>query len=202
MFLFPISLVLALFLSCASGSKTALQTPQEGKSLLVGAILLENNGVEDVYEAKTAKITVILVGKSISNEKEKTEGYRVKTDENGYFMLQNVAPGAYVLKGIEADIGYETRLMLTSRWEGNEVIYYPVDTYIDYTVRVWPESRDDQIIDLGIHYFSIDAAFRTFHKQYPQLNNTALALKDKIHTQKNPTDYFREKHPDWEWFKK
>jgi hypothetical protein len=190
----------ALFLACASGSKVVLENPREGKSLLIGAILLENNGLEDVFEAKTARIMVIIVGKWEENGKEMTKGYRVKTDENGYYMIQNVPPGSYIIKGIEADIGYETRLMLTSRWEGNSLIYYPTDTMIDHTVRVWPPKITDRVINMNIVYFGIDAAMRTFNDTYPELKNTTLLLKDQKHTMKNPGDYFREKHPGWGWF--
>jgi hypothetical protein len=197
-----ITAVFGVLLSCASGSKTTLETPLKNQCLLVGAILLENNGLEDVYEAKTSRITVVIVGKWEENGKEMTKGYRVKTGENGYYMIQNVPPGSYVIKGIEADVGYETRLILTSRWEGNSQIFYPTDTMVDQTVRVWPPPITGPIIDMNIAYFSIDAAMRTYNDSYPELRNTTLVLKDQKHTMKNPVDYFREKYPNWEWFKK
>ena len=98
------SIIASLFVlfqmhGCATGSQIIMEEPQPEKSLLVGAILLENNGVEDVFESKTANIRVVVVGKSSIDGRE--EGYRVKTDENGYFMIPNVPPGAYVIKGIE-----------------------------------------------------------------------------------------------------
>lgn len=195
-----LTLLFGFFLACASGSKIVPEKPQEGKSLLVGAVLLENNGLEDVYEVKTARIMVIIVGKWEEDGKEMIKGYRVKTDDNGYYMIQNLPPGSYVIKGIEADIGYETRLLLTSRWEGNSQIYYPTDNMVDQTVRVWPSPITGPIIDMKIAYFAIDVAMRTYNDSYPELMNTTLVLKDRKHTMKNPLDYFREKHPEWEWF--
>ena len=183
---------------CATGSQIIMEEPQPEKSLLVGAILLENNGVEDVFESKTANIRVVVVGKSSIDGRE--EGYRVKTDENGYFMIPNVPPGAYVIKGIEVDLGYETRLLLTSRWEGNIQLYYPIDTIIDYTVRLWPESTNEKIINLQINYFSIDQAFRAIHRRFENLNNTALLLKDKTYTMENPATYFKIRYPHSAWF--
>ena len=185
---------------CASTVPLTLEEPRPGQSLLVGAVLLENDGIEEVYEAKTANIVVVLVGKSTRDGKETTESYRVKTDREGYFMLPNVPPGAYVLKGIEVDLGYETRLFLTSRWEGNQQIYYPGEGRIDHTVRVWPEAVNERVIDLQICYFRIDAALRTLHKRFPRLQNTALALRDKKYSMENPQDYFRAKYPGSAWF--
>ena len=65
---------------CTSTQKFVLAEPQADKSLVVGAILVENVGLEDVYEAKKANIVVTIVGKSIEAGKESTEGYRVKTN--------------------------------------------------------------------------------------------------------------------------
>jgi len=167
----------------------------------VGAVLVENDGVEDVYEAKTAKITVVIVGKAIVNGKEEARGYRLKTDRNGYFALANVPPGSYVVKGIEVDIGYSTRLLLTSRWEGNTQIYYPTEVFIDNNVRVWPKAANQKIINLGIRYFRIDQSKRVFDQVFSSLNNTPLALKNATYTMEDPAKYFQKKFPDWGWFR-
>ena len=193
-------LPIMLFLSCSTGSKFVKQEPQEGKCLLVGAVLVENDGVEEVYEAKTAKITVILVGKSTVGGEDQFEGYRVKTDENGYYILQNVPPGSYVLKGLELDLGYTTRLLVTSRWDGNTQLYYPTDTMIDNTVRVWPNPTQDKIINMGIAYFKIDFAMRVMHDRYRALQNATLSLKNKTYTMVSPVSYYKQIYPDWSWF--
>ncbi|MCB0296060.1 MAG: hypothetical protein KDG51_12670, partial [Calditrichaeota bacterium] len=98
------------------------------------------------------------------------------------------------------DLGYETRLFLTSRWEGNQQIYYPGEGRIDHTVRIWPEEVNTRVIDLRICYFRIDAALRTLHKRFPRLQNTALTLRDKTYTMENPQEYFRVKYPGSAWF--
>ena len=195
-----ILLLFMLMAGCAAPSRMVMEEPLPGKGLLVGAILLENSGIEDVYEAKTANIYVVIVAKYSEGGKTATRGYRVKTDDNGYFMIPNVTPGAFVVKGIEADLGFETRLKLTSRWEGNTQIYYPIDTIVDQTVRVWPEAREERITDLQICYFSIDAAFRTYHDRFPSLANQQLSLKDQAHTMSSPRDYFAAKYPQSAWF--
>jgi len=178
-----------LFLmNCAASKKTVLESPKPGKSLLVGAILVENVGLEDVYEARTANIMVVIVGRSEENGKEVTQGYRVKTNADGYYMIQNVPQGSYVIKGIEVDLGYETRMLVSSRWEGNTQFYYPENLMIDNTVRVWPPPSDQRVIDLQIRYFK-------------SINNAQLALPDIRYTMSDPEIYFHEKYPEWGWFK-
>ncbi|MCF7805461.1 MAG: carboxypeptidase-like regulatory domain-containing protein [Candidatus Marinimicrobia bacterium] len=189
-----------LLLSCAPSQKFSAEAPQPGKSLLVGAILVENVGLEDVYEAKTANIKVVIIGKSAENGREVTQAYHVKTNADGYYMIQNVPPGAYVLKGIEVDLGYETRMIISSRWEGNTQQYYPVSLMIDNIVREWPPASDQRVIDMRIRYFRIDAAKRIMYDDIESLSNAKLAITDKRYTMPDPEAYFREKFPDWGWF--
>ncbi len=194
-------LCLGLFLGCAATKKVAFQEPQQGKSLVLGAILVENLGLEEVYESKTDKITVVLVGKWSENGVEKIEGFRCRTDENGYFMLQNVPTGIYVIKGIEVDLGFSIHMLLTSRWEGNTQIFEPAGTMIDHIVRVWPAMEATRIIDLGIQYFRFEFSGTIHDQKLSQLRETRLGLKDKTYTMLPPTKYYTQKYPNWQWFK-
>jgi hypothetical protein len=179
-----------------------MEKAEPGKCLLTGAVLIENNGIEEKYESILKNIHVVIVGKYLENGEEITEGYKVKTDDNGYFILQNVPEGSYVLKGFEVDVGFETRLFVTSRWDGNKQIFYPgASTVIDYTVRVWPEPHEDKIIDMEINYFMIDQAMRVANNRFNLLENKPGALSGVTYTMKNPVVYFKAKYPTWEWFK-
>jgi hypothetical protein len=191
----------AIWLSCAAGQKVMLQEPVAGKSLLAGAVLVENLGLEDVYEAKTGKITVVIVGKWQENGKEKTAGFRVRTDEKGYFFLQNVNPGSWLIKGIEVDVGFSMHLLITSRWEGNTQIFEPAGTIIDDIVRVWPKAEEKKVIDLGIHYIRLEFSGQIHDQKFSRLQDTRLGLKDKTYTMSAPALYFSAKYPEWGWFK-
>jgi len=168
---------------------------------VAGAILVENLGLEEVYESRTAKITVVVVGRWIENGVEKVEGYRCRTDDMGYFMLQNVPRGVYVIKGIEVDLGFSIHMLLSSRWEGNTQIFEPAGNMIDYIVRVWPEKTPQRVIDLGIQYFRFDYSGRIHDQNFPELRAARLGLKDKSYTMAAPLSYFSSKYPDWQWFK-
>jgi hypothetical protein len=189
-----------LLLQCAaSGGRFVIQEPMEGLSLLVGAILVENDGIDELYHPITANITVVVVGKPAEDQKGDVRGYRVKTDKNGYFAIQNVPPGSYLIKGIELDVGYVNRMLIGSLWEGKWHRYVPVGSMIDYTVRYWPDAVRERVINLGIHYFKLDNAGRVYHDRFEALNGVSLGLKDVVHTMKNPKTYFHELYPDLKW---
>ena len=191
-----------LLMSCSGSKELVVEKPQEGKCMIVGAVLAENLGIEERYESILENIQVVIVGKFDEDGEEKEEGYRVKTDENGYFVLQNVPAGSYVLKGFEIDVGFSTRLFVTSRWDGNTQIYYPgYSNVIDYTVRVWPEPHTERIIDMGINYFLLDQAMRVANKKFNVLQDKQGNLPNATYTMKNPVDYYKSKYSTWEWFK-
>ncbi|MBN2413260.1 carboxypeptidase regulatory-like domain-containing protein [candidate division KSB1 bacterium] len=192
---------LTSLLECVSTNNTVvLQKPEPGKSLVVGAVLVENDGIDDLYQSKTSNIVVVVVGKSILNGNEEIKGYRTKTDKNGYFLLQNIPPGSYVLKGIEVDVGYTNHYLISSLWEGNQQRYIYEDKMIDYNVRSWPEEENSTVINLGINYFKLDNAGRIYDNRFKSLNNTVLGIKEKYHTMAAPDVYFKEQYPEIEWF--
>lgn len=199
--LFLILILTILVLSCSPTRSFVLEEPQEGKSLVLGAILVENVGIEDVYEAKTNNITVVIIGRHQQNGAEKIVGYRVKTDKDGYFALPNVPAGSFVVKGLEIDLAYNTHMLIGSRWEGNTQIYQTVDNMIDLHVAFWPPETSEKIINLQIRYFHIDASNRIFDQVFKSLQENRLNLEDKSYTMPSPLKYYQEKYPEWGWFK-
>jgi hypothetical protein len=192
-----------IFSGCGpSLSQLKMQEPEAGKCIVTGAILVENNGVDDYYQVIKKSIIVIVVGKSIINGVESIEGYRLKTDENGYFFLPNVPQGAYVVKGIELSLGYGGLRLITSRWDGARQIFLTAENMIDYVVRFWPEEITECVNDLGINYFMIDPSMGIYSNQYSELRGNVLALKDMTHTMTNPEVYYQEKYPKIKCFTK
>ncbi|HEX9971171.1 MAG TPA: hypothetical protein VGD14_03785 [bacterium] len=190
-----LSAALMILISCSTTQKMVFQEPEAGKSLLVGAVLVENDGIDDLYESKTSNITVVIVNKFTQDGKEGSKGYRIKTDKNGYFMVPNVWPGSFVLKGIEVDLGFTERYIISSMWEGNRQIFFVGANMIDYNVRIWPPESTEKIINLGINYFKLDNAGRILYENFKALNHAVLGLKDKNYTMPAPIDYFKEKYP-------
>ena len=198
-----ITLVVFMLYGCGgSGMQLIMREPEDGNCIVVGAILVENNGVDDVYNAVKSGIIAIVVGRSIQNGEEVLDAYRVKTDENGYFFLPNVPKGSYVLKGMEVTLGYKGLTMVTSRWDGTRQIYYPSESsMIDYVVRIWPDEETTRCIhDMGIRYFMVDPSMGIYANRFAELKNHTLALKDIPQTMVNPENYYRRQYPDIKCF--
>ena len=191
---------LSALIGCSTTQKMVFQEPEAGKSLTIGAVLVENDGIDDLYEAKTSNITVVIVNKYSQDGKEVSKGYRIKTDNNGYFIIPNVSPGSFVLKGIEVDLGFTERHIISSMWEGNRQFFFAGANMIDHNVRIGPAESKEKIINLGINYFKLDNAGRILYENFKALNNSVLGLKDKSYTIPNPVDYYKQKYPESKWF--
>jgi len=195
-----ILMLVCVIKSCTPARPFVLEDPLPDKSLLVGAILVENTGLEEVYEAKKANIVVIIVGKTIQDGKEVTQGYRVKTNQDGYYLISNVPPGSYVIKGIELDLGFETHMLIGSYWDGDVQVYRPEQLMIDHTVQIWPAVSGGRIINLNIRYFRIDAAERIGYDSFKKIESAAVSLPQIQHTMTNPVEYFKTQYPATVWF--
>jgi hypothetical protein len=195
------TLVVFMLYGCGGGMQMIMQEPEAGKCIVVGAILVENNGVDDVYNAIKSGVIAVIVGRSMQNGEEVVEAYRIRTDENGYFFLPNVPRGSYVLKGIEVTLGYKGLTLFTSRWDGTRQIYYASDSnMIDHVVRSWPEENTRCVNDMGIRYFMVDPSMGIYANRFAELKDHALALKDNPQTMVNPENYYRRQYPDIKCF--
>lgn len=188
---------------CAATGNYLTEEPQPGKSLLVGAILVENFGIGDIYDSKTAGITVKIVGKYEENGQEVTKTYRTKTDSKGYYMLQNVEPGSYIVKGLEMNLVPNESTYVTAIWDGERRYYEITEQQQDYIVRFWPPEKTDRVIDMGIMHFEVGITDRghVLYNRISQLNNNTLQLPGIKYTMKNPVTYYKDMFPDWGWFK-
>ncbi len=195
-------LLMFLFTSCAATGRYVLEEPQPEKSLLVGAVLIENEGVGDLYEARKSNILVKIVGKYEEEGEEVTEVYRTRTDNNGYYMVQNVPPGSYVVKGLETFLVPNEKTIVTAIWEGPTKFYHFTDREFDYAVRRWPPPADEKILDMGILHLEVGTGERghIVHRVFNSLQNEGLALPGVRYTMPNPVDYYQERFPEWGWF--
>jgi len=177
-----------------------MESPREGNSVVIGAVLVENNGINDNFIPVRSGITAVITG----NTEQGIEGYRVRTNDDGYFILQNVPPGKYVLKGIEADVGFGNLVYVSStvRPDGVHYIRARQDRVL-YTVQNWPDFIPDgeRVVNMDINYFLLDRSGRVIHHPYTTLQNQSLNLPGESYTMTNPKNYFNQKFPENQWFK-
>ena len=190
--------------SCAVTGSYEQQEPQEGKAILVGAILVENFGLGDIYDFKKSNILVKIASKHEENGSEVTETHRTTTDPNGYFMLQNVEPGYYVIKGIEMNLVPNERSFVHAIWDGERRYYEMTGTELesDYTVRYWEQEYDGPVIDMGIMHFEVGITDRghVLYNRFTELQNARLRLPGITYNMINPVEYYEDKFPEWKWF--
>jgi len=191
-----------LFQQCAVTGNYVQEEPQPEKSILVGAILVENFGIGEIYDSHTAGIAVKVVGKFMENGQEVTRTYRTKTDANGYYMIQNVDPGSYIVKGLEMNLVPNDRTYVTAIWDGERRFYEITEKQQDYAVRYWPPAKDGEVIDMGIMHFEVGITDRghVLYNRFDELNNVKLQLPGIRYTMENPETYYKELFPDWGWF--
>ncbi len=191
--------LLSMLYACSTGSHLEMETPQEGQSVVIGAVLVENNGINDNYMPVRSGITVVITG----NTDEGVEGYRVKTNSDGYFILQNVPPGKYILKGIEVDVGFGNIVYVTSAIRADGVHYVRArQDRVLYTVQNWPDflPEGERLVNMDINYFLLDRSGRVVHHTHKTLQNSSLNLSGESYTMDNPELYFSQKYPESQWF--
>jgi hypothetical protein len=104
------------------------------------------------------------------NGKEKLYTFKIQTDENGYFKIENAPAGKYVLKAIELNVGQSVHVTAASeygRWQkGEPYRYWGLMSGMMYRnerdlIENWFEMEAESgLIDLGITYLKIRAEER------------------------------------------
>jgi hypothetical protein len=114
--------------------KKELPQPEPGKYLLIGKVLIDNNGYKGIYKEYAEKITVIL-----TDENQNT--IKLKTDDKGLFYKANLTKTSYALDEVKLNIGIgEITLEATIRMTPN------------------PENLNEKrLLDLGSYTFTLES---------------------------------------------
>lgn len=189
-----------LFLHCASTAKGFVEPSLDDNMLVIGSVIVEDNGYTDKRTVYKKDIRVAIMGKSANGTEA---GYWAKTDENGYFVLADVPRGVYVLKAIQLSVGYGDFVTIDNRLNS------PNDTYlisqkanILFNASYFPELSASRIQNLKHTVFTLDVTNR---RVMSVRFDNAISLKDyKFHNGETLTTdrvetYFIEKYPESAW---
>ncbi len=162
----PEKLAILLLILGLCGS---LWAKPKGESTVVGAVIVEFTGT---YPGMNGPITREMDVRILSfylnkKGKEKEHTYTVRTDSLGYFKVDHVPTGKYLLKAMEASIGRASRITLASklgrgqnlpsnRYWGmmNGSIMDNLRNMLSDNFQAEPQQG---VIDLGITYIQIQA---------------------------------------------
>jgi hypothetical protein len=160
----PAAVIVAILTSFAlSWAQSALT----GECTIVGGVLVDLFGSYWIYrEPQRGDLPVrIAVEYIIEEEKPKMYSYKLVTDENGYFKIENAPAGKYVLKAIELNVGQGTHITAASKYgqwaKGEQYRYwglisgmmYHNERYLIETI--FENKAESGVIDMGITHLSI-----------------------------------------------
>ena len=194
-------LTLSVFcLWCASTVKGFVEPTQDNTMLVVGRVIVEDNGFTDKLAVYKKNIRVGIMGKS---DQGKDSGYWTKTDENGYFFLADIPKGEYALKSIQLGVGYGESVTINNRLNGaGDGFLLTNKDNIIFNGIYFPYEPVNRIQCLKHNIFTLDVT----NKRVMAVRFDTLAkLKEiKLHTgeqldAETVEQYFIEKYPTSAW---
>jgi len=145
------------------------EQPPVGKSTVVGAVVIDLNGSLYIQYEPLRSNLPIRVAVEFQTPKGKTTmySYKIQTDENGYYRIENAPAGKYILKAIEMNIGQSTHITAASKFgqwaKGKQYRYWGVlsgqmyrnERYLIETI--FENEAKSDVIDMGITLLTINA---------------------------------------------
>ena len=199
-------IVIFVFSLQCGGAKSVLTGQVNDNILVIGGILVENLTLSSLgrYETVEVGVEVVVVGKATVNGQEEIKGYELVTDKKGYFFLENVPKGVYVVKGIRVLLEDQSTVRIMSDWDtpSNPQYYQLVrpEDSINFGVTVFPKKQEmvGNVLNIGIDYFGIEPG-SVAYKNLQKIENQKLHT-EKVHNRLNPYDYYKALFPGVNWF--
>lgn len=198
-FLYLLLFIILLSLSCAS-TAAKIEQPESDQCLLIGAVILDINGYQDVNNSIFENIEVAIIGEILNESGLQRVSYWLETDENGYFYKENVPPGKYALKGIKIhsiDLGDVTIANELIQPQRNYFELVP-ENRIPMTGEIFDLQSNQRVINFQYNLFTLHRnGIVDFHR-LKRLKNYKLSAGDVIDLPPVPA-YFLEKFPTTGW---
>ena len=219
-------LLCPILLNCAATSKTgisrALTSPvDDTRCLVCGSIIVENNwrwvpqpyrrdrpqtpaDFGKIQESYKKDIDVVVLGKFKDEEgAEKIDLFYTKTDESGYFFIENVPPGDYALSGFQIYMVNGTNHGVSSSLYGPEAPYLKIgDAHQPLNVKRaahFPFSVKNRIINLRHNVFFMTNTQMVGHQAFEEINNLSFNFSNLRYTMEPVEDYLISRFPDSGW---
>ncbi|MBN1479298.1 hypothetical protein JXA70_03390 [candidate division KSB1 bacterium] len=160
----------------------ALVAKPKGESTVVGCLIVEVIGSYPQQEGPVYNEHDIRIDCEYLNKKGKTKrySYMTKVDESGYFKLERVPAGEYVLKAVEFTFERTGRFTLASKFgradNSDDARYWGMMTgmMMDNAVDLQQDQIDVQpgqgLIDLGITYIQLNASEQATETGMPYIS--------------------------------
>lgn len=196
-------LILLVFISCAARISTLTEPSSDESMVVLGSVILQNNGFTSETEVYVDGIDVLIVGKTIESGKEQVKDYWVVTDKNGYFILSDVPAGEYALKAIRTTVGVQSLITIANslRYSSSEFEILRKER-IPFGADYFAIKSNGRVLDLQHNFFMIDYSSKTsrkvLHRVAPKVKEAKL-VNNEIMVRTSNAAYFIEKYPESQW---
>lgn len=190
--------LLVLIYGCAA-TLPKLEEPVEGKNLIIGSVIFENNGYQNRNDVYFDGIEVAVIGIYKENGEEKVFGKWTVTDKNGYFFIPNVPDGRYGLKALRINMSGQAYLTIVNEFRTK------VDNY-----KVWPTEQvafsgeffdvkpQNRIINLKHNYFTFFQNQEIRYGSYDKIDQFQASTGELI-SRPMIFKYFIDNYPQSGW---
>ncbi len=193
-------LLTGLFIFSCAGGMSGLKEPEPGKNLLIGSLLFENNGYQNIHEIYVENLEVAIIGYYQENGQEKLFGRWLFTDKNGYFYIPNLPDGKYALKAIRINMSGRSYLTISKDFNSG------VDNYqirgsenVAFSGTHFDTRQSNRIISLKNNYFTIHPNREIHQGSYDQIQ-AFTASNGEMLARPFVYKYFMEKWPESGWY--
>ena len=188
-----------LALGCGGGLSMRMTTPQEGKMLLIGSVIVENVGYRQRREHYTAGIEISIMGDVEKEGRMDRVGFSFWADDEGYFCVENVDAGRYTLKGVRINsAGGDWTIFNELRLPNERWMVGSIEHRYSFTGDYFYFSPNSNVYNFQHNIFSIVLGGDVYYQNRPRLRGEAFQLND-TYTRGFVEEYFIQKYPDSGW---
>jgi len=188
----------ALFILNCAGTTSMMKEPIEGKNLIIGSIIFENNGKNNRNEVFFDNLEVAIMGYYEENAKEKVFGKWIYTDENGYFFIPNVPAGRYAVKAIRVNMSGQSFITVANEFRTMVDNYKLSPENIAFSGTYFDTRPTERIVNLKHNYFTIFPNSEIRYGSYDMIAEFTASNGEKI-SRPLIFKYFIEKYPETGW---
>lgn len=196
-------IICMIIFSCGSNIQTLKEPSSDRTFLVIGAVALEDNYYTQFGGVHLEDIEVAILSETISKGEIKLSGHWARTDENGFFVLSDVARGRYTITGIRLYLSNGDLIVLSNPLNSgkSEFVIQEGDhvPFVGQYFKIEPQGR---LVNLQNNLFIIDQESRTYYdvKHITQNSFSKRKMLDGSYLgMMSVEQYFLEKYPNSSW---
>ncbi len=187
------------FVSCSTSkfvrlSSSELTQPQEGKMLLIGAIITEGM---NPFKKQPLPAEVCITAEIEENGRVLRKLFTVFTDEERYFALENMPQGKYAIVGVRNSSGtsliWNNMRIPNEQWVSTSSSVLP-----PFQGDIWPWEPIGKVYNFGYNIWVNTYFDEVEYYNLPVLDGESFGTR-RSYTRPRIEEYFIRKYPESGW---